>query len=137
MQALKCIKKQLNFTKKWIVAVANKGETMTSDALIARMMYKHGYNRKEISDIAGKIKHEIMEELLCGNTVDVFGLVKIKAEYSPRKKFSGNEEEASLIASRMSIQDIKTKLKANINQTFNHKYVKMFKSDNQKDALAH
>lgn len=125
MQVLKFIKKQLNFSKRWIVAVAGSDETLTSEGLMARLMHKHGHNRKEISELTTQIKEEILSELLAGNAVDVFGLVKIKVDFSLRKKFVGSEEEADVMAAKLSARDIKTQLKATINQTFNHRYVKM------------
>ena len=132
MQVVNFIKKQLNFSKKWVVTAVAKGEMLSSDALTARLMYKHGYKRKDIHDFTTKIKGEIMEELLSGNSVDLFGLVKIRADFSLRNKFVGSESEAEQMAGQLSERDVKPLLKANINQTFNHEYIKSFTSKREK-----
>ena len=128
MEVFKFIKKQLNFSKKWTVGVDTEGDVMTSEALQALLMCKHGYKRKDVSEMTDNIKNEIMEALLNGNTVDVFGLVKIKPDFCLKNKFVGNENDASLITTKLSVKDVKTKLKVNINQTFNHKFIKLFTS---------
>lgn len=133
MQVFHFIKKQLNFSKKWVVTVNTENATTSSDTILARLMCKHGYKRKDVGEMMDKVKDEIMDELLNGNTVDVFGLVKIKADFGLRKKFAGSEEEIGHIMSKLSCRDIKTKLKANINQTFNHKYIKLFTDSRLRD----
>lgn len=132
MQVVNFIKKQLNFSKKWAVAAVAKSNMLSSDALTARLMYKHGYRRKDIDDLTAKIKSEIMEELLSGNSIDLFGLVKIRTDFSLRKKFVGSEAEAEQMAGQLSERDVKPLLKVNINQAFNHEYVKTFTSRRQK-----
>lgn len=132
MQVVNFIKKQLNFSKKWAVTAIAKGEMLSSDALTARLMCKHGYRRKDIHDMTTKIKDEIMEELLSGNSIDLFGLVKIRADFSLRNKFVGSESEAEQMANQLSEHDVKPMVKANINQAFNHEYVKSFTSRRRK-----
>ena len=126
MQAFNFIKKQLNFSKKWVVTVTSKKELVTSEALTAKLMYKYGFSRKLIQEITEKVKHEIMDELLKGNTIDLFGLAKIRADFSLRKKHVGTENEIALMAEQLTERDVKSQLKANINQAFNHEYVKTF-----------
>ena len=132
MQVVNFIKKQLNFSKKWAVAAITKGEILSSDALTARLMYKYGYRRRDVDDLTSKIKSEIMEELLNGNSIDLFGLVKIRTDFSLRKKFVGRESEAEQMVGLLSERDVKPLLKANINQTLNHEYVKRFTRRRQK-----
>ena len=132
MQVVNFIKKQLNFSKKWIVTASSRNELITSEALTAKLMYKYGYRRKDIHDMTTKIKDEIMEELLSGNSIDLFGLVKIRADFSLRNKFVGSESEAEQMASQLSERDVKPMVKANINQAFNHEYVKSFTSRRRK-----
>ena len=127
MKMINFIKKQLNFSKKWVVAVSATRGVFPCEALVSRLMTNHGYGRRELNKLMQCVKDEVMSELLKGNSVDLFGIVKVRPDYTLKKSIYGNEEELNELIPTLTQRDVKTMLHVNANQTFNHEYVRRAK----------
>lgn len=126
MQTFKFEKKQLNFSQKWCASVSVESEHVTSESLVARMMCQYGYTRKELRELVDCLKTEIMDELMKGNSVDLLGFVRLRPDYSIKGNCVGDECDAERNVGRLTAKDVKTSLRANINQSFNHEYVRLY-----------
>ena len=130
MQTFKFEKKQLNFSQKWCASVSVEGEHVTSEVLVSRLMVRYGYTRKELQKLMECLRTEIMTELMNGNSVELFEMVKFRPDYSIRNNSAGDEHEVEESLARLTPRDVKTSLKVNVNQSFNHEYVRLFRKKN-------
>ena len=127
MQTFKFEKKQLNFSRKWCASVSVEGEHVTSEGLVSRLMARYGYTRKELQKLMECLRTEIMAELMNGNSVELFEMVKFRPDYSIRNNSAGDEHEVEESLARLTPRDVKTSLKVNVNQSFNHEFVRLFR----------
>jgi nucleoid DNA-binding protein len=116
MQTFKFEKKQLNFSQKWCASVSVEGEHVTSEGLVSRLMVRYGYTRKELQKLMECLRTEIMAELMNGNSVELFEMVKFRPDYSIRNNSAGDEHEVEESLARLTPRDVKTSLKVNVNQ---------------------
>lgn len=130
MQTFKFEKKKLNFSRKWCASVSVEGEHVTSEGLVSRLMARYGYTRKELQKLMECLRTEILDELMCGNSVELFEMVKFRPDYSIRNNSAGDEHEVEESLARLTPRDVKTSLKVNVNQSFNHEFVRLFRKKN-------
>jgi nucleoid DNA-binding protein len=130
MQTFKFEKKQLNFSQKWCASVSVEGEHVTSEGLVSRLMVRYGYTRKELQKLMECLRTEIMAELMNGNSVELFDMVKFRPDYSIRNNSAGDEHEVEESLARLTPRDVKTSLKVKVNQSFNHEFVRLFRKKN-------
>lgn len=130
MQTFKFEKKQLNFSRKWCASVSVDGGHVTSEGLVSRLMARYGYTRKELQKLMECLRTEILDELMCGNSVELFELVKLRPDYSIRDNSAGEEGDIEESLASLTPHDVKSSLRANVNQSFNHEYVRLFRKKN-------
>ena len=130
MQTFKFEKKQLNFSQKWCASVSVDGGHVTSEGLVSRLMARYGYTRKELQKLMECLRTEILDELMGGNSVELFELVKLRPDYTIRDNSAGEESDIEESLASLTPHDVKSSLRANVNQSFNHEYVRLFRKKN-------
>jgi hypothetical protein len=56
--------------------------------------------------------------------------VKLRPDYSIRNNSAGDEHEVEESLASLTPHDVKSSLRANVNQSFNHEYVRLFRKKN-------
>ena len=89
-----------------------------------------GVPLEELQKLMECLRTEILDELMGGNSVELFELVKLRPDYSIRDNSAGEESDIEESLASLTPHDVKSSLRANVNQSFNHEYVRLFRKKN-------
>lgn len=120
--------KKLPKANRFYAAISHTSETISSDFLLSRLMSMTNMQRKDLKNVISSIREMLAEELAEGNSVEVFGLVKLTPEVKLKKAATGTEQEVRERLSATTAKDLKYGCRACIGRQLLYDLKKEFRA---------
>ncbi len=127
--------KRLNTTRKWYAAVEKTGEKVSLEAFNRELMAANHFDRQTFQRFKSLLQIYLIEELLQGNSVNLFGIVRIAPYFQVTRRAVKSEAEARALISQLTDSDVRTSVSAHATLFFSRLFA--FHARHHNTALVH
>lgn len=109
---------KLNFNNQWRAVVCQSGEIVTNDMLRHSLQTCCQFDRKTMDLFINSLRYVVMHELIQGNAVCLFDIVKLEPNFKLREAICGNQEQVEKFLEHLTPDDVQCSILSRANRQF-------------------